>query len=73
MENKKKPVARWKKILRRILLGILTVILILVITVSVIAARNVKVMNHCVDAAMETLRGSSIHVVHLANNMGDNQ
>ena len=24
-------------------------------------------------AAMETLRGSSIHVVHLANNMGDNQ
>lgn len=56
MENKKKPVARWKKILRRILLGILTVILILVITVSVIAARNVKAMNHCVDAAMETLR-----------------
>ena len=56
MENKKKPVARWKKILRRILLGILSVILILVITVSVIAARNVKAMNHCVDAAMETLR-----------------
>ena len=26
-----------------------------------------------IKAAMETLRGSSIHVVHLANNMGDNQ
>ena len=26
-----------------------------------------------IKAAMETLRGSSIHVVHLANNMGENQ
>ena len=26
-----------------------------------------------IKAAMETLRGSSIHVIHLANNMGENQ
>ena len=26
-----------------------------------------------IKAAMEVLRGSSIHVIHLANNMGENQ
>lgn len=55
MEEKKQP-SKAKKILKRILLGLLIVILIVAATVAVIAAKNVKSMNHCVDAAMAELR-----------------
>ncbi len=55
MENaKKKP--RWKKILGRILLGLLIVIVILAIVIGIYASKNVKAMNQCVDAAMAELR-----------------
>ena len=56
METKKKKSGGWKKVLRRVLLSILAVILLLTVTIGVIAAKNVKAMNHCVDAAMEQLR-----------------
>ena len=55
MSNKKTP-SRFRKILTRVLLALLIVILIVVGTVSVFAAQNVKAMNHCVDAAMAQLR-----------------
>ena len=55
MSNKKTP-SRFRKILMRVLLALLIVILIVVGTVSVFAAQNVKAMNHCVDAAMAQLR-----------------
>lgn len=56
MEDKKKKPAKWRKILGRILLGLLAVIVILAIVIGVMAAKNVKAMNKCVDAAMEELR-----------------
>lgn len=54
-DTNKKP-SKLKKILKRILLGILALVLVLVVVVSVIASKNVKAMNHCVDAAMAELR-----------------
>ena len=40
-------------------------------------ARKIDKLNEAdltnIKAAMETLRGSSIHAIHLANNMGENQ
>lgn len=56
MKEKNKPSVKLRKPLKRILLGVLAVILILVCVVALIAARNVKAMNHCVDAAMDELR-----------------
>ena len=55
MKNGKNPSKFWK-IVRRILLVLLALILVVVGTVAVIAAKNVTAMNHCVDAAMEELR-----------------
>lgn len=55
MANKKKKTGFWK-VLTRILLVLLVLVLVTVGTVSVIAAKNVKAMNHCVDAAMAQLR-----------------
>ena len=56
MEQQKKTPSRKRKILRRILLGLLAVVLIAAGTVAIIANKNVQAMNHCVDAAMEELR-----------------
>ena len=46
-------------------------------TLRKLIARKIDKLNENdlvnIKAAMETLRGSSIHVIHLANNMGENQ
>ena len=47
---------RLRKILKRVLLGVLAVVLILICVVAVNAGRNAKSMNHCVDAAIAELR-----------------
>ena len=55
--NKKNPTfSLRKKVLKRVLLGMVAVILVLAGMVAVIAGKNVKAMNHCVDAAMTELR-----------------
>lgn len=56
MEDKKKKPARWKKILKRVLLGLLILVVVLAIVVAIFATKNAKAMNRCVDAAMEELR-----------------
>lgn len=56
MKSENKKPSKLKKILKWTLLGILSVVLILVIVVAVIAGRNMKAMNRCVDAAMAELR-----------------
>ena len=56
MSEKSKQPSKAKKILKRILLSILAIVLVLVVVVAVIAGKNVKAMNHCVDAAMAELR-----------------
>lgn len=56
MKEMMKQSSKPKKILKRILLGVLAVVLILTGVVAVIAGRNVKAMNHCVDAAMAELQ-----------------
>ena len=55
MSEKSKQPSKAKKILKRILLSILAIVLVLVVVVAVIAGKNVKAMNHCVDAAMAEL------------------
>ncbi len=54
-EMKKKPVSR-KKILGRILLGLLALIVIVAIVTVVFATKNAKAMNRSVEAAMAELR-----------------
>lgn len=54
--SKQKNPSRFRKILIRILLVLLVLVLLAVGTVSVIAAKNVKAMDHCVEAAMAELR-----------------
>lgn len=56
MKEKNTRSMKMKKVLKRILLGVLAVVLVLTGVVAVIAGRNVKAMNHCVDAAMAELR-----------------
>ena len=56
MSEKSKQPSKAKKILKRILLSILAIVLVLVVVVAVIAGKNVKAMNHCVDATMAELR-----------------
>ena len=50
-----KKTHKLKKLLKRILLGLLAVVVILAGIVAVIADKNMNAMNHCVDAAMTAL------------------
>lgn len=51
-----KQSTKLKKLLKWVLLGILAVVVVLAGVVAFVAGRNVKAMNHCVDAAMAELR-----------------
>lgn len=56
MKQRNRQSSTRKKVLKRVLLGVLAVVLVLASVVAVIANKNVKAMNHCVDAAMAELR-----------------
>ena len=56
MKVKSTQPSKLNKILKRILLGVLAVVLVLTGVVAAIAGRNVKAMNRCMDAAMAQLR-----------------
>lgn len=56
MKQRNRQSSTRKKVLKWVLLGVLAVVLVLASVVTVIANKNVKAMNHCVDAAMAELR-----------------
>lgn len=56
MKEKNKQPSKLMKILKRSLLCLLTLVLVLAVVIAVIAGRNVKAMNQCVDAAMDAVR-----------------